>query len=177
MKKKNYRSIFEHIKDQPKKTIDKIYGSNDDKKINCPWACKAVFQSLSMLSKSIVMRLIFVRDLFQISELLEWANSESVNVYLESVNELLSLRIIESLHQNGNVENILINISVDTGSVQKYFMNEYFRENFKFSLVCSYQPWYDGNEVEKVESTQLEKFTDDRWNEILGLFIITNFIS
>mmetsp|Transcript_3201 Transcript_3201/g.6805 ORF Transcript_3201/g.6805 Transcript_3201/m.6805 type:complete len:111 (-) Transcript_3201:11-343(-) len=101
-------SVFDQIRAQPGVVMDKIYsgsarpGVEDAKANQSPWACKAVFQSLSSLAKCIVMRMLFMETEFLPSDLAEWAAPGAKQSSRDAFDELVSLHIVMQTEDDSN---------------------------------------------------------------------------
>lgn len=172
------KSIFDLIKDATRSTVDKIYG-NGASHSQSPFACKAIFQSLSMLTKCYVMRLIFIENSFDLETLSEWANANSQKEHRAAIEELLRLRIVvevNNIKEEDSSSNSFQVIDVD--NILKHMVNPHFLINFRSALTTPLHPWANDTTTEtplviSIPPTkqELEIYTTTRWNEVLGFIV------
>ena len=194
-------SIFDHIKHLTRITVDKIYGSqpNSISSYSSPWACKAIFQSLSDIAKCTVMKIILLKSDFdeKISEdftvssetsfLLEdiidcWLNPKNENnksLSASIASELINMRIIIPINEknNGINDNIIEEISLLINNREiRYIVNPFFQMSFLASLSKASEPWKDiskSNEYsyDTIAIDFLDKFSSSRWNSLLCFLV------
>jgi len=181
-------SIFDQLKEQSQIVVDKIYGIErqfDHQSIvsyTAPWACKAVFQSLSMPAKVMVMKLLMISGSISADDLYGWLNPTNVSTKLRDsiFHEILSLRILVPELENED-EYIESYSTVNKSSEVLYFMNPHFRSSFKIALSTPSEPWGDAIECNNVSSTTrvstnisvelLDSFSRDRWSFLLSYLV------
>ena len=122
------QSIFDFIAIQPEIAVNKIYGSSDPDNQSSPWACKAIFSSLSALSKNYVFRCLSIHEPLTTADLEKWVKPELKHLHLKAVDELIKLRILVECYS-------------DEATLQKLQMNSYFRRGFQYSLCNPIEPW------------------------------------
>ena len=155
------QSIFDFIATQPEIVVNKIYGSSDPENLSSPWACKAIFSSLSALSKNYVFRCISIHEPLLRSDLAKWVKPELQHLHLKAVDELIKLRI-------------LLEIYSDERKLPKIQMNNYFRRGFQYALCNPIEPWCNTSagatlkEDKKTPSKEeLEDHCSEKWNDVL----------
>jgi transcription initiation factor TFIIH subunit 4 len=156
------QSILDFIATQSSAVVNKIYGSQDESNVQSPWACKAVFQSLSALSKNIVMRLIFFEGAISVEQLEEWMTPDSIPIFRSSVESLLRLRILEELGDD----------------IKRYRLNPYFRSSLKHALCHPIDPWSNTPAAASLKpdkkpptKEELDKFSADKWEDVLRFMV------
>lgn len=170
-------SLFEQLKSQPRIVLDKLYeGAPLSVKVSThsPWACKAVFQSLSAIAKCFVMKLLFVEVSFTANDFLMWGGSPSSEALCEEAfSELLSLSIIVTVEGSHS----------DATSVERnYRLNPSFQSSLKKTISNPVEPWYGcstttgtgaANVATKKSFTpeELDQFSSEKWNEVLGFLV------
>lgn len=134
--------IFEYIRWLPNENINKLYGpaepsirTENDQNM---WACRAVFQSLSALAKSYVMRLLFISSEVPLADIQHWVNADNLKLHNQALEELFSLLIIIRL-KPGEVGDE--NEDSANKHVPRLKMNPCFRVNFLATLSSSAKPW------------------------------------
>ena len=169
-------SVFEFIKSQTGNQKDKLYQSS--------WACKAIFQSLSSLSKIYVMRLLFIEKSIETYELLDWIKVNNNDLHQKSLDELLLLRIfIETISSSSNSNNnnddddviyIGDNIINKHKALSSITMNKIFQDNFKITICSPIEPWSNISlkpDKFNITSDILDNFSLDKWNEVLKTLV------
>jgi hypothetical protein len=175
-------SVFDQIRSQPGVVIDKIYsgslrpGVENAKANQSPWACKAVFQSLSALAKCLVMRMLFMEGCFLPSDLAEWASPShgAKQSSREAFNELVSLNIVIQTEDSTHMES--------NASVFQYRFNPHFQLSLRAALITPMEPWSDyiphmplmpklaGN-MNNMNREALDRHSTDKWNEVLAVLV------
>ena len=157
--------IFSWIVDKGPDFIDKIYGKSVDMEnisnsASAIFACRAIFQSLSELSKTFLMRMLFTSTVNRI-ETIDWVKDK--NFHNSTFDELIKLRLL---------------ILKSESDANNYLVNQYFKDNFIQSLVSFTEPWIidstnnvtlnDLNQsIDLMNIEILESFAIDKWNYIL----------
>lgn len=126
--------------------------------IQSQYACKAIFQSLPLLAKCLIMKLLFVQCSFTLRDLTSWLSSESMDLHVVIIEELISLRILvphavtESKEEDLELEYsetpyaVTYNYdgSSDSGAwdlTKTYAINSYFQNSLRIALVHPVEPW------------------------------------
>jgi hypothetical protein len=154
------QSIFDFIATQPEILVNKIYGSSDTGNVYSPWACKAIFSSLSALSKNYVFRNLSIYEPLSSNDLEKWVKPELNHFHHKAISELIKLRIFTECHSEE--------------SITKLQMNEHFRRGFQHALCNPIEPWsntaasIDLKTDKKAPTTdELEDYCRDKWNDVL----------
>lgn len=147
-------NAFEYLQSLPRESIDRLYKD--------PWACQAVFQSLPLLSKHLVLRLLSItspvaQDILQ-----------DMVVDTDTLSSAMSVLI---------QANILI-ATIDSDSKSYVHMNTQFQSNLQWSLSCpdGRSPWEHGRRDLKPEKAvilpqDLEHYARSRWNAVLHFMV------
>ena len=150
--------LFDYIKDLPEQIIMQLYGNYQDPSSNSQWACKAMFQSLTPLSRNVVMRLIFV-DEFSLPDLSGWVHLKDKHSLDASIEELLRLHII---------------VKSRSGPFA-YMIDNGFRKSLQDSLCSSSGPWSDipcdEQTDDKPSIMELENICISKWNATLEYLV------
>eukprot|EP01040_Poterioochromonas_malhamensis_P001897 gene1897-2030_t len=85
-----YSSLFDLLKNEPKLVINKIYSASN----TSIWSCQAIFQSLTPLSRYIILRLLFLNTSFKLSEIYLMINKSKENEIELLFDELIGLDIL-----------------------------------------------------------------------------------
>jgi transcription initiation factor TFIIH subunit 4 len=197
------QSIYEYIRNEKPLTVDKMYGRipkviNTDEikekdKIEfskqSPWACKAIFQSLSSLSKNYVMRLIMIKSPLQSHTLLNWNHHDHSQQHYDTIEELKGLRILlvtsEEENDNSNefdINNIKNSISLKRTRAEigadKIIMNPYFQDSLIFAISNPIEPWSVSEDalldIEPPSVSVLDRHSVDNWNDVLTTLVNLN---
>lgn len=179
MQSTKVESVFELIGSQTAYQIDKLYQSS--------WACKAIFQSLSSLSKIYVMRLLFIESPVATYEMLDWVKTSNYDIHQKSIEELLLLRIfVEYIKTESNTSSsssssemliddvVFIGDNVKNKSSSLLIMNKKFQENFKITICNPVEPWSNVTlKPDKYEVTHemLDSFSLNKWNDVLKALV------
>ena len=152
------QSIFDFIATQPEIVVNKIYGSSDPENLSSPWACKAIFSSLSALSKNYVFRCLSIHEPLNAQDLQKWVKPELKHLYSKAVDELIKLRI-------------LVETSPEGAGLK---MNQFFRRGFQYALCNPIEPWrntpaYQSLKDDKQAPTrgELDDHCSEKWNDVL----------
>lgn len=134
----NSNSLFDLVLSQPFSVISKIYGYHSGVEAQAQWACKAIFQSLSELSKIIVMRLLFVDSSFTTEDIENWIKPEGLLSFRCSIDQLKSLYIFvlsadDAQTSHSKSPNLLLNSS--------------FRTNFIAGISNTSEPWSNASDT------------------------------
>lgn len=163
------QSIYDFIATQPEIMINKVYGSSDVDNNYSPWACKAIFSSLSSLSKNYIFRNLFILEPLNVSELEKWVKPELKHLHLSAIDELMKLRILIEYNPSNN-DNTLSSSRYK----QKLQMNSYFRKGFQYALCNPIEPWSNSpyslqlrTDKKAPSKNDLDKFSMDKWNNVL----------
>ena len=155
------QSIFDFIATQPEIVVNKIYGSSDPDNQSSPWACKAIFSSLSALSKNYVFRCLSIHEPLTTIDLEKWVKPELKHLHLKAIDELIKLRI-------------LVEVYSDEMAAQKLQMNSYFRRGFQYTLCNPIEPWCNTTasmilKPDKKAPTreELDEHCGEKWNDVL----------
>lgn len=155
------QSIFDFIATQPEIVVNKIYGSADSDNLSSPWACKAIFSSLSALSKNYVFRCLSIHEPLIIADLEKWVKPELRHMHLKAVDELIKLRI-------------LLEVYSDEIIIPKFQMNDFFRRGFQYALCNPIEPWCNTpasvllKEDKKAPTRdELDDHCGEKWNDVL----------
>ena len=155
-------SIFEYILTKDSSFLDNLYGADMEQQASDQaLSCKAVFQSLSSLSKNYVMRLLFLggSNEFKIRDLADWIQNDSMTIHREALRQIIKYQIIRPVASD---------LSKST-----YQMNSYFCESLKYAISSSFNPLgdciiYDYKELQsKPSKLFIESACHDRWNKVL----------
>lgn len=167
--------------------------------IQSQYACKAIFQSLPLLAKCLIMKLLFVQCSFTLRDLTSWLSSESMDLHVVIIEELIGLRILvphavteskedmdEDMETNYAVSHNYDGSSdSDAWDLSKaYAMNSYFQNSLRIALVHPVEPWsyFDSASsvaaaVEGKKGTRgptrrdLDRLSASKWNEVLGYIV------
>jgi len=151
-------AAFEFLCSQSDDFFDRLYGSED-----ACWACQSVFQSLSAVSKTFVLRLMFLGAAQYTSEdSLSWLIEDASDVNASSLKEMMNVRIV---HRREG----------------RFSMNMNFQQNFKLSLNNCLSPWYSHMKFEETSGmplsapsvTDIEARYSKKWNAILRYLVTT----
>lgn len=198
------QNIYEYIRNEKPLTVDKMYGripkiiNIDDSKEKdniefskqSPWACKAIFQSLSSLSKNYVMRLIMIKSPLQSNTLLDWNHHDHSQQHYDAIEELKGLRIllITSDEDNDNlnefdVNNIKNSISLKRSRLElgteMIIMNSYFQDSLIYAISHPVEPW-SSSDFEVIEDKNppsinlLDAHSVNNWNDVLITLVNLN---
>ena len=135
----------------------------EDSRLVSSWACKAVFQSLSQLAKSYVLRLLFVTAPLDASNIEEWVYEDKRSLHYDVIEELKGFRI-------------LLEVYDDFGghSNRKVVLNKHFQASLLHALTKPAHPWEDtaaGRALKPDKSPPspafLDQFSRARWNAVL----------
>lgn len=119
-------SIFDFLSEQPDSVIDRLYECGEQCS-QSPWACKAIFQSLSPLAKLHVTRLLFVQKAVSVSEIQLCLRSQSFVESSKATDELIRLRI---LIEDTPSDNALM----DNEYAARYRLNRHFQRSLQTIL-------------------------------------------
>eukprot|EP01038_Epipyxis_sp_PR26KG_P009707 gene9707-13065_t len=155
------KSLFEVIQSLPPSSIDHLYlwdGSSSPASASAPWACRAIFQSTSTLSKCIIMKLLFISESFSIQFLQHFIFSMHHDEFVQSIDELIKLSIIvedNPKHEERNNKNSDSNHNnkskvIDANSLllnsnNKFHINPNFQSSLKYGLSHPSEPWWNDN--------------------------------
>jgi transcription initiation factor TFIIH subunit 4 len=161
------QSIFDFIGAQSSALVNKIYGSHDDESIHSPWACRAIFQSLSALSKNFVLRLIYIDGPIRVDHLREWVTSDAHRIFTKTIEEMQRLRILEE------------NLSVgDSTNCPHYQINPNFKRSLKFALCHPIEPWSNTAEALTLKpdkkapmKDELDSYCSEKWEDMLRFMV------
>ena len=161
--------VFDYIIEQSDLSIDQIYGKSTDSIVyaGSKWACRAVFQYMSQLSKNIIMRMLFMNTEVLVGDIQYWVNEDSLDVLNESLIEMKRLRILQFTTKS---------IQSIKGPTEANYvkMNQYFRSSFLSSLTSSSQPWerenHEHHEAE-VSIDYLDVYFNKAWEKMLYYLI------
>jgi Transcription factor Tfb2 len=152
------QSIFDFIATQPEIVVNKIYGSSDPENLSSPWACKAIFSSLSALSKNYVFRCLSIHEPLSAQDLQKWVKPELKQLYSKAVDELIKLRILVEASPEG------------TGLK----MNQFFRRGFQYALCNPIEPWRNTSAYQSLKDDrqapsrdELDDHCSEKWNDVL----------
>lgn len=188
-----YENIFDLIQDLPTNKADRLYGAEQGGGLvklsqvesvtetlqTSSWACKAVFQSLSSISKNILMRLLFSDSDINLSELLVWIQGDNKAAILQSCfNELKQLHIVT------DIEFSTINTSIDSttgtsttvSSSSTFKLNPYFKRNLIQAITQPEQPWQSSLALLQPDKkppkiSELDEFSDIKWENVLRTLV------
>jgi transcription initiation factor TFIIH subunit 4 len=155
------QNIFDFIATQPEILVNKIYGSSDTDNVYSPWACKAIFSSLSALSKNYVFRCLSIHEPLNTSDLEKWVKPERRHLHSKAINELIKLRILIELH-------------ADDLTKPRLQMNSFFRRGFQYTLCNPIEPWSKTAASISLKpdrkaptKEELNDFCMEKWNDVL----------
>ena len=154
------QNICDFISTQSEIVVNKIYGSADPEFTHSPWACKAIFSSLSALSKNYVNRLLFIENPLSSSDIQKWIKPQFILTHNTAIGELIKLRILKEINHIDDTESYLQ-------------MNQFFRNSFQSALCYPKEPWLDTNisllkpDKKAPSYDDLDKFSINQWNEVL----------
>ena len=162
-------SVVDYLCSQNKLVINRLYGSHLNSSSTAPWACKAIFQSLSVLSKNYILRLVFCPDYsFTSRELLKWINPDLIHIHDESFRELIRLRIfIPCENLDGSVES----------DSELFQLNSYFRDSLKIAFCFPREPWCDVKSIDgKSQNVTfslefLNTYFNEKWENMLYFLV------
>lgn len=193
MKKISKGTIFDILKEEPKIVLDKVYGYGKDSNIDSTWACQAIFQSLSSLSKALIMRILFLDISFTLSEVLLCIDKADKITRIEVVEELLSLWLLIESEKSNTKDDISFDDLLDsesenpslkykklvTDNRSKYKLHPDFQKNFLKALSNPQRPWSDLDDMSMSllfdtsppSISELESFSLETWNKVLGYLV------
>lgn len=187
-------SIFQYIIEQNTTFLNRLYGNYNSNElvkqilyikqesksldISSPqnhealFTCKAIFQSLSSITKVYLMKMIFL-DIIEKEDIIEWSR-DNIQFH-KAFKDLRNYRII--IFQNDEDYD-----EIDDGNYVNlsalYTINKYFKANFLKSLSCPMEPWSESNTNESKSSInehisidKIESYSIERWNNILKYLI------
>jgi Transcription factor Tfb2 len=159
------QSIFDFIATQPEIVVNKIYGSSDRENVSAPWACKAIFSSLSALSKNYVFRCLSIHEPLGRTEMEKWVRPELRHLHLKAVDELIKLRI-------------LIEIQPEDDAMSRLQMNSFFRRGFQYALCNPIEPWHNTSASQMLKEDkiapskeELDEHCSEKWNDVLRVIL------
>jgi hypothetical protein len=164
--------------------------------IQSQYACKAIFQSLPLLAKCLIMKLLFVQCSFTLRDLTSWLSSDSMDLHVVIIEELIGLRIlvphaVTESKEDDMETHYAVSQNYDGSSnsdawdlTKAYAMNSYFQNSLRIALVHPVEPWsyFDSSSsvaaaVEGKKGTRgptrrdLDRLSASRWNEVLGYIV------
>lgn len=168
--------------------------------IQSQYACKAIFQSLPLLAKCLIMKLLFVQCSFTLRDLSSWLSVDSMDLHVVIIEELIGLRILvphastESKQEEEEEDDMEIyavsHNDSDAWNLSKaYAMNSHFQNSLRIALVHPVEPWSYFDRAasssasslapvdRKKETTRgptrrdLDRLSASRWNEVLGYIV------
>jgi hypothetical protein len=102
-----YSSLFDLLKNEPKIVINKIYSTA----ATSVYACQAIFQSLSPLTRYLIMRFLFLHCTIKLSEIFLIINKAPEDQIRQVFDELLDLDIIIEAEGSGREEKKVVDSS------------------------------------------------------------------
>ena len=178
------QSIQKFIAERSAISVDKIYGSTDDDSTNAAWACKAIFSSLSALSKIYVQRLLTIQDSVRLSDLELWVKPEFKRLHSKTVDDLLRLQILvvtDPMGKQGD-EDVMDMVAFSSKrprtakstAPQIVSLNKHFRKGLQYALCHPEEPWSTSTaagqlKIDKKAPSKdfLDSFSAGKWNDIL----------
>ena len=171
------QSIRDFISKQSRITVDKMYGSLDPDCQYSPWACKAVFSSLSALSKNYVQRLLAIVEPLSISSLEKWVKPEHKHAHQKTIDDLIRLWVLvihKSSDEEEDDEEAEGEEEIHDKSTKLLIMNPHFRKGLQHALCHPEEPWSTsaaaiGLKPDKKAPTLefLDDICADKWNYVL----------
>jgi transcription initiation factor TFIIH subunit 4 len=196
--KLKYYSLFELLRNEPKIVINKIYSTSP----TCIWACQAIFQSLSTLSRYLIMRFLFLDQSFKISELFLIMNKAKDDDIMKVFDELHGLDLIvedsnQSTPSTTAIPKDFIDLTTSSSSGatnQKrllefsqnhnlYRLNKSFQQSLIQAITNPVSPWFQTKQQQsqqaqhegiKVSKEFLEEFRTSEWNKVLSFLVGLN---
>jgi len=163
------KNLVDYLRCQTEIFINNVYGCNSNVKRNgSPWACKAIFQALSPISKVIIMRLIFIPQAIPRKMIEDWIYPYCIDYGNDSINELFQLRILQPVTLYSDF------VREDSAQVQ---MNTFFQHSFLSALSKSTFPWEvsSGDKHDNVEYNcpvdELDAFCFNSWEKALHFLV------
>ena len=170
------QSIRDFIGKQSRITVDKMYGSLDPECKYSPWACKAVFSSLSALSKNYVQRLLAIEEPLSSSSLEKWVKPEHKNAHQKTIDDLIRLWVLVMHRSSEEVEEEEAEEEDETNdkTTKLLVLNPYFRKGLQHALCHPEEPWSTSAVAiglkpdKKVPSLEfLDEICAEKWNYVL----------
>lgn len=187
-----YDSIFSLIQDLPPTKIDKLYGgvpaagltvaptsnagTSESAESQASWACKAVFQSLSSVSKNIVMRLLFSEGDINLQDLAIWIQGgQKLAILQSSFEELRRLHIVREIESSAIPSTSSEPTSLSSSPVL-YRMNIYFKQSLKYAITHPDEPWHLGlaalqPDKKPPKISELDEFSNAKWENLLRTLV------
>lgn len=124
--------------------------------IQSQYACKAIFQSLPLLAKCLIMKILFVQCSFTLRDLTSWLSADSMDLHVVIIEELIGLRILvphaaTAESKEGEEDDMeTYAASHNDGSrsdsdawdlTKAYAMNSHFQNSLRIALVHPVEPW------------------------------------
>ena len=119
-----------------------MYGSLDPECKYSPWACKAVFSSLSALSKNYVQRLLAIEEPLSSSSLEKWVKPEHKHTHQKTIDDLIRLWVLV-VHKSSDEEEEEEAEEEETNdkTTKLLILNPYFRKGLQHALCHPEEPW------------------------------------
>lgn len=203
------QSTLGFLSQEPEVVLNRLYGSQgnfvgvtkggiveevDQLRRQAPWACKAIFQCLSALSKNYILRLLFVTQKIDAESLKGWLCDASAEILHEKViDELKSLKILledddERMYNEDGDEMDVVFQQIHgkkkkkkRAKVANVWLNPHFQESLQKALCYPTEPWMDfskGFEVKHEEEKriyptidEIEEFSSSRWSDVLKILL------
>lgn len=173
----NQKTVIDLVKGLPKGTAThRLYYQGEQPNT---WAAQAVFQSLSMYSKVLLMRVIHIDCSFSLEDFTRYMKPAGEEATVAVIDELTSLRILEELRDDSDYvmdveQNLLDPEKIDYSKL--YRVSDSFRLCFLYGMANPATPWeiergnvpHDPNPptLEEIEQNAVQK-----WNKMLGLIV------
>jgi transcription initiation factor TFIIH subunit 4 len=163
-------SLFSYILDQhtnPNQQgfLDALYGAGSQSVKEQALNCKAIYQSLSELSKNYIMRLLFLGDKeFALKDLAAWVYSTETDAHLAAIQQLTRHRILVRADTKPSEKK-------KRGAAYIYRMNPFFTISFKYSLTSPFNPMQLVPHSHQHNLESIEHKCAERWNNLLNLLI------
>eukprot|EP01041_Mallomonas_annulata_P002176 gene2176-4234_t len=163
------KNIFDYLVTQPGETIDNLYGARDGPSVKSqsPWACMAIFQSLSPLAKAYIMRIVFNETSIKASDMFSWIQTHATADHNMAIDQLINLRIF--LGDASSIEKISEN--------RHFRLNKFFQRSIKHALCHPTEPWSSMAIVPHIAEEYapsvevLNKYSTDMWENMLYFLV------
>lgn len=196
---KKYASIFDVLKTKPQIFIDRLYSGtaafstantstivinltqktlkSESQEVNlehAKWACQAIFQSLSPVSKAVVMKCLHFPDVIKSEELRRFITS--TQVYEDILDELTSLRILREVVTDTEME-MEVEVVEDKLKNQVFELHPDFRMHLSQAIFHPSRPWEEYIQqhmlIDRSPPTIefLETFSRETWYDVLGYLV------
>lgn len=193
----SFTSLFDILKNETRLKLDRIYSSS----FSSLWACQAIFQSLSPLSRTLIMRFLFLDTNFKLLDLYFIMHRADSYTIQHVFDELLGLHLIveyndifassiASSHPIGNMNNPSIDLTefiARAGHLSQYLnntasyqLNPQFQKSLRSAITQPANPWAASlsqlsSSHSSITRATLENYRKTTWNKVLGYLVgLTN---